>query len=214
MRLKWIYVIAFIPAVTEWIETGHLPQTPRESVSELVLGLLLMGIAWIVCRQADRIASSAETDGLTGLLNSRRFHRDLRDEVERARRQAIPLCLAYLDLDGFKEVNDARGHVAGDDLLRRFGEILTAGIRRHADRCYRVGGDEFAALLTGVRAPEAHEILERIRNRCHPELGGFGVGVSGGIVELIASEEPLEFLKRADRLMYRAKAGGKNRVVT
>jgi diguanylate cyclase (GGDEF)-like protein len=213
LRLRWIYVIVFIPAITEWIETGHLPQTPRESLSEFILGSILLAAAWLICRQGDRIATMAETDALTGLLNARRFQRDLRAEVERAGRQRTSLCLGYLDLDGFKEVNDAHGHLAGDELLRRFGETLSGEVRRHVDRGYRVGGDEFAVLLPGTRAGEAREVVERIRRKALPELRALGASVSGGIVELAASEEAQTFLRRADRLLYAAKAGGKDRVL-
>src|SRR6185295_3727471 len=88
----------------------------------------------------------ADRDPLTKLLNRRAFVRHLADAVERARASGEPLSLVYCDLDGFKAVNDTRGHADGDRLLRAFGDALIASVR-HDDAVFRMGGDEFALLL-------------------------------------------------------------------
>lgn len=214
--MRWVYVIAAIPTLTEWLETGRLPGTFLESVSDLGLTLLLVGLAWLVCHQHDRILAMAETDGLTGLLNSRRFHQDLRQEIERARRQTASLALAFLDMDGFKAINDRHGHAEGDEILRRFAQLLKEGVRRHVDRCYRIGGDEFAILFPGATGPEVAKVLDRLRSNAREgptNLGRYGAGVSGGVVELLTGEQAGEFVRRADELMYSAKSRGKDRIL-
>jgi len=214
--MRWVYVIAVIPTLTEWLETGRLPGTFLESISDLGLTLLLVGLAWLICRQHDRILEMAELDGLTGLLNARRFHKDLRQEVERARRQAASLTLAFLDMDGFKAVNDRYGHAEGDEVLRRVARLLQEGVRRHVDRCYRIGGDEFAILFPGATGPDVAKVLERLRLNAREgptDLGRYGASVSGGVVELLTGEQAGEFVRRADEMMYSAKSRGKDRIV-
>jgi diguanylate cyclase (GGDEF)-like protein len=104
------------------------------------------------------------TDPLTGVGNSRAFHRAAEGELARAGREPAPLSLAYLDLDGFKEVNDARGHAAGDELLRLVGRTL-AGSVRFTDFVARLGGDEFAILLPHTDASTCRVVVERLRQR-------------------------------------------------
>jgi diguanylate cyclase (GGDEF)-like protein len=206
--------LIFIPAVTHWLETGELPRTPREMVSDIVLSLNQLVCAWIIVRQARRLENNALADSLTGLLNSRKLQQDLPDEVARAKRFKSPLALAYMDLDNFKGINDAHDNAAGDDVLRRFSDLLRRTARR-TDRCYRVGGDEFVILMPATAVEGARELLDRLRAsalREPVELDRFGSSLSVGVVELRDVESPEDFLRRADHLMYESKNGGKNRV--
>ncbi len=215
--MRWIYLIAIVPTLTEWLESGAFPKAPREAITDLMLTLLLLAVSWLVCRQHDRILEMAQTDGLTGLLNNRCFHGDLQQEIQRARRQNTPLSLAVLDLDGFKGVNDRHGHAEGDEVLCRVARLISDSVRRHVDRCYRVGGDEFAFLLPGSKASDALKVFDRIRLQAQEEptaLCRYGAGLSGGVVELQAAEQPAEFVRRADELLYTAKSAGKNRILT
>lgn len=212
---RWIYLIAVVPTATEWLEMGRLPSGGREAVSDIVLTALLLAAAWLACRQHDRIRDLAESDALTGLWNARRFHADLTAEVERAHRQRMPLALAFVDLDAFKQVNDRHGHAVGNATLERFGALLGGALRRHVDRGYRVGGDEFALLLPGARLDEARAIVERVRALAldpPTDLGRFGASVSAGVAELGEAEPPGHFLARADARMYEAKSAGRNRI--
>jgi diguanylate cyclase (GGDEF)-like protein len=211
--MRWIYLIVPLPWLTEWLERGQLPTSPRELITEVFLSSLLFGLAWLVCRQHDRLASMAETDGLTGLLNAWRFHEDLRRSVERAHRQNTPLSLALLDMDGLKSINDRHGHPVGDSVLRQIGAISQESVRRHVDRCYRIGGDEFAIILPEANVESAKEGVERIR-ASFSALALYGAGVSAGVVELSPDEDASALIMRADILMYAAKSRGKNQVAS
>ena len=116
----------------------------------------------------DHARWSATTDPLTGVLNKAGFHRRLRALVSHAQRRQESLVLAYVDLDGFKGVNDGFGHAAGDTLLRDFSEQANDAIRAH-DLFARIGGDEFVTLMTvpncmlgDVAAEALHDRLSRI----------------------------------------------------
>src|SRR5690606_4821205 len=109
-----------------------------------------------------RLARLAAVDPLTGCLNRGAFDRQLTAEIARAGRRGEPVSLVLLDLDGFKRVNDTRGHGAGDDLLAWVGRTLRASVRPH-DVVGRIGGDEFAVLLT-EGADDVPATAERLRD--------------------------------------------------
>src|SRR6185295_15269686 len=145
----------------------------------------------------------ADRDPLTRLLNRRAFVRHLGDAVERTRQSGDPLALVYCDLDGFKAVNDTRGHADGDRLLRAFGEALIASVR-HDDAVFRMGGDEFALLLEHCPRERALEVVDRVleRVRCGlPLAASFGVAVADAAGPIDSDE----LLRRADDAMYDAK---------
>jgi len=213
MRMRWIYLIVPLPWFTEWLERSVFPRSPRELITEVILSFLLFGLAWQVCRQRDRLAAMAGTDGLTGLLNARRFHEDLSRDIERARRQERPLSLVLLDMDGLKSVNDRHGHPAGDEVLLRMAATLQENVRAHVDRCYRIGGDEFAILLPEATLEQAREGVDRIRTS-FSALDLHGAGVSAGVACLSAGEDSAALIARADVLLYAAKSRGKNQVLT
>lgn len=155
-------------------------------------------------------------DALTTLASARAFHERLALEIDRMRRSRLPLSLLYLDLDDFKRVNDERGHLAGDELLVRVGRLLLAGVRK-VDLCARLGGDEFAVLMPETSAQDALVVAERLRDAMLKSFreGGASVGMSAGLgtfqVPPVDAHVPLN---QADQLMYEAKRGGKNRIVT
>jgi diguanylate cyclase (GGDEF)-like protein len=120
------------------------------SVTELELAQALAAQAGAAIRNAhlfDSLKEQAVTDGLTGLHNHRYFYDRLGDEIARARRYGAPLSLLMLDVDGFKEFNDAHGHRAGDDALRTIAHLLQAQLRKGIDVLARYGGEEFAVIL-------------------------------------------------------------------
>ncbi|RJR23182.1 MAG: diguanylate cyclase [Desulfobacteraceae bacterium] len=119
------------------------------------------------------------TDPVTGLFNHRHFFNRLREEIPRARRQNHPLTLILLDLDDFKIFNDSKGHLAGDQLLEKVGNLINAKIRLGVDSGYRYGGDEFAILLVDVGGESSISAAKRIADAMSQELGvtaSFGVG--------------------------------------
>mgnify|MGYP001378384238 CR=1 FL=1 len=158
------------------------------------------------------------TDALTGLYNSRYFYDQLRLEIERADRYGHPLSLLLLDIDNFKNFNDSYGHLEGDVVLVRLGEVIRRCLRK-PDSAYRFGGEEFTAILPETTGDAATILAERIRKEYEQERF-FPLGrenaiyetVSIGVAQYIPREESRMFLKRADSNMYKAKRQGKNRV--
>jgi len=155
------------------------------------------------------------TDDLTGLFNQRHFYNQLRTEIDRIQRYKHPLALLLLDVDNFKIYNDTYGHLAGDKVLAKLGEVIRNSIRK-TDSGYRYGGEEFTVILTETRGQDAVIVAERLRKRFSDEiffpvpLEPVHVTVSVGIAGYRDGEEIASFVKRADQNMYEAKAKGKN----
>ncbi len=153
------------------------------------------------------------TDDLTGLYNYRHFFKTLESELVRMKRQKTTLSLLMFDLDHFKRYNDLYGHLEGDKVLKKVGEIVRNSIRNNVDSGYRYGGDEFAALLIGASLDQTLAIAERIRSSI--EQAGFqDVTVSIGLVEFQDRFSLERLVKSADDAMYVAKQSGGNRVYT
>ena len=155
------------------------------------------------------------TDDLTGLFNQRHFYNQLRAEIDRIQRYKHPLALLLLDVDNFKIYNDTYGHLAGDKVLSKLGEVIRNSIRK-TDSGYRYGGEEFTVILTETLGQNAVVAAERLRKRFADEiffpvpLEPVGVTVSVGIANYRDGEEIASFVKRADQNMYEAKSNGKN----
>jgi diguanylate cyclase (GGDEF)-like protein/PAS domain S-box-containing protein len=145
------------------------------------------------------------TDDLTGLLNQRHFMERVRQEVERAGRVGYPLCLAILDVDDFKRYNDTYGHLRGNEILRKIGDIIRRSIRKNVDSAYRFGGDEFAVILPYAEKDKAEGIIERIGTRTARDLSG--VTISAGISVFSEGTTVHHLIQAADKSMY----GDKNR---
>lgn len=153
------------------------------------------------------------TDDLTGLYNHRYFFKTLESELVRRKRQKTSLSLIMFDLDNFKGYNDLFGHLEGDRVLKKIGEIVKHSIRSNVDSGYRYGGDEFAALLIGATRDQALHIAERIRSTIE-EAGFEKITVSIGLAEFKEHMNMEGFVKSADDAMYVAKHSGGNRVQT
>ena len=148
----------------------------------------------------------ARTDQLTGLANFRWFEDQAQREMYAARRYGGPLSLAYIDLDGFKAVNDAHGHAAGDAVLCAVADGLRTGLRP-TDLVARVGGDEFVALFPHTDREAAGQALDRVEATLERDERARGVGFSAGITQLHASIGSIDdVLGVADQQMYEAKA--------
>jgi diguanylate cyclase (GGDEF)-like protein len=169
-------------------------------------------------RQITRqLSHQATHDPLTGLVNRRELERRLARVVASARETGSAHGLCYLDLDRFKEVNDACGHAAGDELLRQLAGILRGELRTR-DTLARLGGDEFAVLLEHCELEQARRIADALRLvvqsfRFTWEGNSFALGASIGLVEITAaSGGESDVLRAADAACYRAKYAGRNRV--
>jgi diguanylate cyclase (GGDEF)-like protein len=163
-----------------------------------------------------RAEALSVTDDLTHLYNSRYLNQVLRRETKRASRSGRPLSLLFIDLDGFKAINDRHGHLAGSRALVEAAAVIR-GSARETDVVSRFGGDEFALVLPDTGADGAYAVGERIRERiaAHGFLAGDGLDIhltaSVGVATLpdvAASAE--ELVAAADRAMYRVKDSGKN----
>ncbi len=147
------------------------------------------------------------TDGLTGLEDRRRWDELLMRELEQARRLRKPLCVALLDIDGLKRVNDERGHLAGDKVLQQFGAACR-GLLDASDVAARFGGDEFAIAFRGRAIEAAFVIVEHLCIAVRSELG-----CSAAIASLNSDESADDLVRRVDRALCEAKRTGGNRTV-
>jgi len=155
-------------------------------------------------------------DPLTKLYNRRFLMEWLDTQAARMDRQERPLCLAVLDIDHFKKVNDTAGHGVGDEVLRAMASRLAVSLRR-VDVVSRYGGEEFVVVLPDTALQDAEEILGRclqtFRDQAVP-VWGKPVTFSAGLARRQPSEPPEALIGRADALLYQAKAQGRNRIVT
>ncbi len=162
-------------------------------------------------RLQEEVRRLSITDDLTGLYNHRHFFKTLESEIIRSERQKTSLSLLMFDVDNFKKYNDLYGHLEGDQVLKKIGEIVRSSIRSSVDSGYRYGGDEFAVLLIGATRDHALQIAERIRSSIE-EAGFEKITVSIGLAELQDKFDLETFVKSADDAMYVAKHSGGNRV--
>jgi len=217
------------------------------AVYKLVLGVPMTRVTWLLCilcplvvapsmsfasfslllkldRAHEQLRVISDTDYLTGAYNRRYFMARLVEEVERRARGGLPFAVALIDVDNFKSVNDAHGHLAGDEVLRRLAQSCMAHVRA-IDTFARFGGEEFAVLLPQTDLAQAQQWLERMRLAAaglsfDPPGTGLGVTISIGVAAADANalrNDPAAstvdaVLRHADEALYRAKREGKNRV--
>lgn len=164
-------------------------------------------------RRHDHLEHEASHDPLTGLLNRSALAR-LRVNPEALQRlNAGGYTLAVVDIDHFKQVNDRHGHLLGDQALRTVAQAISQGIRR-GDVAVRYGGEEFLLILPSTPLAGAFELAERIREAVERVALPFPLSVSIGLAAGDPqADRPEEVFERADQALYRAKAGGRNRVV-
>jgi diguanylate cyclase (GGDEF)-like protein len=158
----------------------------------------------------------ARVDALTGVFNRLRLNEDLDVLWSRAQRYGQRFSIAMCDLDEFKKLNDRFGHLAGDEVLRRVAEAIRSELRQ-GDDLYRYGGEEFVVVLPQQTLAEAKRAMDRVRRAVEElagSLGSHAVTISIGIAEIDLSRDATaaRWLERADRVLYRAKARGRNRV--
>ncbi len=165
-------------------------------------------------QQNEELGRLSASDSLTGLSNRRILTQRLSEELLRAQRQSHSFTVLMLDVDHFKKYNDAHGHPAGDEVLKKVANILRS-CTRAGDCTARYGGEEFAVLLSGKSGDAALQLAERIRERVAAEdfVGG-KVTISGGIAEFPHHGHSAEaVISSADEALYEAKRQGRNRVV-
>jgi diguanylate cyclase (GGDEF)-like protein len=213
-------VIGLLTLIDPIRRPGGAEPAFTEEDAQTLQGLAAQGaIAIENARMHRLVAKQASTDGLTGLANHREFQDQLRREVERAQRFALPLALILLDLDDFKLINDRFSHLTGDSVLRAVAATLRTSIRE-IDCAARYGGEEFAVILPGTTSEGAARLAERLRIAIAERPVTFAedrvvsVTASFGVAALPADgATQVELVAAADEALYDAKRAGKNRVV-
>jgi len=226
----WMYATylacTLLPLLGVYLGSGGQPQTLFG-----VMGLVYAAMLILAARQLSRrlrathefstrleqanqeLARQATHDPLTGLPNRARFESAVDHELERVARYGVRCALVMIDIDHFKQINDAYGHATGDEILERVGATLNTEMRG-TDCAARWGGEEFIALLPETGIENAHHVAERIRCR----IIRIGVddrnriSVSLGVTVCNDREERSTLFQRLDQALYRAKERGRNRV--
>ncbi len=169
-------------------------------------------------RYFEHVFNLASMDALTGAFNKRYFDETYAKEAARAQQSATPLSLVLFDIDFFKKINDSYGHPAGDAVLKNVAGVVLAQVR-DGDALYRVGGEEFALVLSATPRDLAIQAAEAVRGLVAALVTDFmGTRITAtlslGAAELDRDETPEALYQRADELLYAAKRGGRNRVVS
>ncbi|MEJ2766662.1 GGDEF domain-containing protein [Photobacterium sp. MCCC 1A19761] len=153
-----------------------------------------------------RVKNMALRDYLSGLGNRSSFEQDIQHAIAMSERRNVGLVLMMFDLDNFKQVNDKYGHLDGDKVIRKFASLLKQAVRS-SDRCYRIGGDEFAVLLQPATDQSAMHVSERVDQLMQedPTLRNLRIGVSIGFAEYQKGDTSTTLVDRTDRQLYRHK---------
>jgi diguanylate cyclase (GGDEF)-like protein len=167
----------------------------------------------------DTLEGVARVDATTRVANRRRFDELFEEEWQRAVRQESSLSILLLDVDHFKSYNDHYGHLAGDECLRTVAEVVSSVLRRSGDELARFGGEEFVIVLPNTNAAGAMEIAEQVRLAVraaaivHEAAAGIlTVSLGSGTASPKRDESSMRLLQTADRALYQAKRGGRDRV--
>ena len=168
-------------------------------------------------QELDRVSAQARHDPLTGALNRKGLDEAMEREISNVRRKETPLCVALLDIDNFKKLNDTLGHATGDVALAHLAKVATECMRPQ-DTLARYGGEEFVVLLPDTPMDKGVEAMTRLQRELTKRFFLAGtekilITFSAGVAQLAIDEQGVDAIKRADQAMYLAKRAGKNRVV-
>jgi diguanylate cyclase (GGDEF)-like protein len=193
------------------------PVDGAELLARIRAGQRILDLQSTLLSAQEALRTEATRDHLTGLWNRRMVSEQLSRELNRARHERRPLCVAMIDLDSFKQINDTLGHGAGDAVLREAAAALRSQLREY-DFIGRYGGDEFVCVLPGCDAPVGRAIAERLRAIIAAEPFKWNdhsvpITISVGLASTGSAGLDAEALVHAaDEALYRAKARGRNRV--
>jgi len=178
------------------------------------LGTSIFVFALVNERNEAASKAAASKDSLTGIANRAAFLTNAERLLERCRRDREPASAIMFDLDHFKKINDRHGHETGDKVLVEMVAAVGGRLRR-ADQLFRIGGEEFVALLPYTRLDSAYALVENLRTMVEANtFGGLtGITISLGVAELETGEPAFDWLRRADKALYRGKELGRNQTV-
>ena len=167
--------------------------------------------------QLVQMSELVREDQLTGSLNRRGLDETLAREIAAANRRGTPLCIALLDLDDFKRLNDTHGHSAGDEVLIHLVKVIKDTLRK-LDVIARFGGEEFLIVLPETPPEEAMATITRVQRELTKRIFMHNrekllITFSAGVALMAQGEGQSDIIKRADAALYRAKNAGKNRIV-
>lgn len=168
-------------------------------------------------QELDRVSTQARHDPLTGALNRKGLEEAVEREISSVRRKDTPLCMALLDIDNFKKLNDTLGHATGDVALAHLAKVARECMRPQ-DTLARYGGEEFVILLPDTPLDKGIEAMTRLQRELTKKFFLAGtekilITFSAGVAQLVPDETGGDAIKRADKAMYLAKRAGKNRVL-
>ena len=219
---QWLMVVPLLlhkrPRGT-LIVAGRSEKSMPERQAQLKVLANQIAVSLDNARMYQAVESLATTDGLTGLYNRRTFQQRIDEMRERAHRQGRTLSLIMCDIDHFKKINDTRGHLVGDEVLRQIARLLAETVRK-VDVAARYGGEEFAILLEATEEEGAQLLAERIRHEAEKlqlssEKGAFSCTLSLGLATFPGDgRTTIELIAHADAALYAAKHRGRNRVVS
>jgi diguanylate cyclase (GGDEF)-like protein len=196
-------------------DARRLPQPAQSLVMQLTAEVERLEAELAAARaEAEALAARAEQDALTGLANRRGFERALARTLSYVQRYSATAALLYLDLDGFKAINDRRGHAAGDAVLKAVAATLVGHVRA-SDQVARLGGDEFALMLWNIgpedaeRKARAIEAMVAALPEGQDDSGQSELGASVGVTMISGDDTPAVAEARADRAMYVRKTARK-----
>lgn len=208
LALAVITVAGLIPQLV-----GHVDSHSATTIliTIVVMSCFAFGFSLVTNRQREQLMTLATKDPLTGAGNRRHFDQKVLELANAKRRSSAVASLLLIDLDNFKDVNDAYGHTAGDRILKQVTEIINLRIRV-TDTLYRIGGEEFVVVLEGQALDRASHLAEQLRTliEANELLPDHPVTISLGVAELRADETPIDWLHRADEALYAAKNAGRN----
>lgn len=186
------------------------------AICVLITAIVLLATRFTINRYQGRLEEMATTDKLTGLANRQAFDLLVPQAIREQRRAKAPLLAMLIDIDNFKKVNDALGHLAGDSVLRQVAGVIKNALRK-SDIVCRWGGEEFLVVLKGLTETQGQLLAEKVRSAVESSTfrhkdGTVSITISLGIASYRDGESPDQLILRADTALYAAKNAGRNLV--
>lgn len=216
------YPLSTLVSQSEWdVQRTWRAELRSHAIILVCVLIVVVVLGGRTIRATRKLNAQAMQDGLTGLANRRFFDETIEREARRAERSGQPISVVMIDIDHFKDYNDAYGHLGGDECLRAVAQAIQSCLRRGGDLAARYGGEEIAVILPGSDARRAFALAERMRLTVSglavpqaPAIGGV-VSFSAGVATYVAGPgagDRQSLVGQADAALYTAKAAGRDQV--